>query len=79
MFNLFKKKATAGETITFKLSGLHCSSCAMSIDNALEEIPGVLETTTSFAKAQTQVRFNPQQTNPDQLKSAIQGAGYQVI
>lgn len=79
MFNFFKKKATEGEQVTFKLSGLHCSSCAMSIDNALEEVEGVLETSTSYAKAETRVHFNPQKTTPDQLKSAIQGAGYQVI
>jgi Cu+-exporting ATPase len=79
MFNLFKKKSAAGEKITFKLSGLHCSSCAMSIDNALEEIPGVLETSTSFAKAETRVNFDPKITNQEELKRAIQGAGYQVI
>lgn len=79
MFNLFKKKSVAGEKITFKLSGLHCSSCAMSIDNALEEIPGVLETNTSFAKAETRVSFDPTKTNQEELKRAIQGAGYQVI
>ncbi len=79
MFNLFKKKSVAGEKITFKLSGLHCSSCAMSIDNALEEIPGVLETNTSFAKSETRVSFDPTKTNQEELKRAIQGAGYQVI
>ncbi len=79
MLNLFKKKAAQGEQVVFKLSGLHCSSCAMSIDNALEEVDGVLETSTSYAKAETKVHFDPKKTNHDQLKRAIQGAGYQVI
>lgn len=79
MFNFFKKKAAEGEQVAFKLSGLHCSSCAMSIDNTLEEIDGVLETSTSYAKAETKVHFDPQKTNQEELKRAIQGAGYQVL
>lgn len=79
MFNLFKKKTAQGEQVVLKLSGLHCSSCAMSIDNALEEVDGVIETNTSYAKAETRVHFDPKKTNHDQLKRAIQGAGYQVI
>ncbi len=79
MFNIFKKKPIPGKKIIIKLSGLHCSSCAMSIDNALEEVEGVYEASTSYSKAETSVRFDPQKTNLQALKSAIQGAGYQVI
>lgn len=50
----------------------------MSIDNALEEVDGVLETSTSYAKAETKVSFDPQKTSREELKNAIQGAGYQV-
>lgn len=79
MFNIFKKKPIQGEKANFKLSGLHCSSCAMTIDNALEEVEGVHETVTSFAKAETIVYFDPKKTNQEELKRAIQRAGYQVI
>jgi P-type Cu+ transporter len=78
MFNIFKKKAMQGEKVVFKLSGLHCASCAMSIDNALEEVEGVHESKTSFAKTEAVVHFDPQKTNHEELKRAIQGAGYQV-
>lgn len=79
MLNLFKKKAIQGEKVVFKLSGLHCSSCGLSIDNALEEVDGVIEAATSYAKSETKVQFDPQKTNHEELKRAIQGAGYQVI
>ncbi len=79
MFNIFKKKQVAGSKVVFKLSGLHCSSCGLSIDNALEEVPGVIEAVTSYAKAETFVHFDQQKTNQAQLKKAIQNAGYQVI
>jgi len=79
MFSLFKKKTIQGEDVVFKLSGLHCSSCAMSIDNALEEVDGVQEAVTSYAKAETKVSFDPKKTSHEELKRAIQGAGYQVL
>ncbi len=86
MFNFFKqwsngKKATNDQlqTATFKLSGLHCSSCGLTIDNALEDLVGVREASTSYAKGEVRVLFDPKQVQSKQLKSAIQGAGYQVI
>lgn len=79
MFNLFKKEDKNGTRIVFKLSGLHCSSCALSIDNTLEEIDGVFEAKTSYSKAKTVVYFDLNKTNEKSLKRAIQGAGYQVV
>ena len=79
MFNLFSKKATAGKKVLFKLSGLHCSSCALSIDNALEEVAGVIEAKTNYAKAETIIYFDPQKTTEIALKKTIQATGYQVV
>ncbi len=79
MFNLFKKKTIQGTKAIFKLSGLHCSSCALSIDNTLEEIDGVIETKTNYAKAEAIVYFDSKKTSPEALKKAIIGAGYQVL
>jgi len=79
MFNIFKKRTQPGTKIVFKLSGLHCSSCGISIDNALEEIDGVFESKTSYSKAESVVYFDANKTNEKTLKRAIQGAGYQVV
>ncbi len=79
MFNLFKKKQPQGTKVTFKLSGLHCSSCGLSIDNALEEVDGVIESTTSYAKAESVVYFDKEKTDLKSLKKAIQKVGYQVL
>lgn len=79
MFNIFKKKQSQGTKAVFKLSGLHCSSCGLSIDNALEEVDGVMQSATSYAKAESVVYFDPEKTNKKALKKAIQKAGYQVL
>lgn len=79
MLNLFKKKQEKGTKVIFKLSGLHCSSCGLSIDNALEEVDGVVQSATSYAKAESIVYFDQEKTNTKILKQTIQKAGYQVI
>lgn len=78
MFNFFKTKKT-GETITLKLSGLHCSSCSLNIDGELEEIKGVLSSNTSYAKQVSVINYDPQLVDPANFTKVIQGLGYQVI
>ena len=42
-----------------RIVGMHCTSCAMAIDIDLEELPGVKEAKTSFARSTTEVVFDP--------------------
>ncbi|MFA5134502.1 MAG: heavy metal-associated domain-containing protein [Patescibacteria group bacterium] len=74
----FTKKRPTGETVELKISGMHCSSCAMSIDGALEEIEGIHESSTSYAKQRTQVLFDPQRVSRSQIVKAISELGYSV-
>jgi copper chaperone CopZ len=78
MFNFFKKKP-AGSTITLKLSGLHCSSCSLNIDSDLEELPGVIETNTSYAKQESVITYDPKQVTPAKFSEVIKNLGYQVL
>lgn len=78
MFNIFKKKAT-GETITLKLSGLHCASCSLNIDGELEEISGVVSSNTSYARQESVVTYDPALAKPDSFIKIIEGLGYKVV
>jgi Cu+-exporting ATPase len=78
MFNLFKNNTT-GEMITLKLSGLHCVSCSLNIDGALEDTPGVLSATTSYAKQETKINYDPAQVELSTLRTAIESLGYKVL
>ncbi len=77
MFGLFKKKPQ-GETLIFKIQGLHCMSCVMNIDGALEDLDGVIESKTHYAKAETQVTFDPKKVSEKFLKKTIQDLGYNI-
>ncbi len=78
MFNLFKKK-TQGEKITFKLSGLHCTACSLTIDDELEGTPGVFSARTNYAKQDSVVSYDPTKVSPSALRAAITKLGYEVL
>ena len=79
MFNLFKKKSSQNSTTeTLKLSGLHCTSCAVNIDLSLEDIKGVIESKTNYAKSETSVEFDPKVVSLGKINSVIKELGYTV-
>ncbi|PIS17853.1 heavy metal transporter [Candidatus Collierbacteria bacterium CG09_land_8_20_14_0_10_46_12] len=78
MFNLFKKKPV-GETITLKLSGLHCTSCSLNIDGELEDLSGVISSSTSYAKQESVIIYDPTLAKPADFSKTIKSLGYDVV
>lgn len=78
MFNLLRKPKKNGTNLVIQVNGLNCTSCALNIDDTLEQIPGVTSATTSYGKSETVVEFNPELTSEEALKTAITDLGYKV-
>ena len=55
-----------------------CGGCANTVTQALKGITGVSEVDVSLAAGEATVRYDEQQASPEQLKSAVQDAGYGV-
>lgn len=47
------------KTVTLKITGMHCTSCAMNIDFELEDLEGVKEASTNYTKQRTIITFDP--------------------
>ena len=62
----------------WRVTGMHCSSCSILIDEAVEELDGVASSTTSVKKKLTTVTIDPQRCEPDQVAEAIRAAGYEA-
>lgn len=60
------------------VSGLHCASCAASIDDALEHLEGVKKASTSFARGRTKLEFDETKVDLKTVRSVIGGLGYQA-
>lgn len=78
MFNFFAKKPQ-GTELTLKLSGLHCSSCSLNIDGELSELPGVVDSKTSYAKQECVVTYDPKLVKPAAFTRIIKDLGYDVL
>jgi copper chaperone CopZ len=77
MFNLFKKDKQ-GELITLKIDGMHCTSCSLSIDGELEDLDGVISATTSYAKSETKINYDPKKVTTDKIKKTIESLDYKI-
>jgi P-type Cu+ transporter len=78
MFNFLKKKPQ-GETVTFKIDGMHCTSCSMNIDGELEETEGVISANTNYPKSKTVITYNPAKVNSNKLKEVIESLDYKAV
>ncbi len=64
------------QKLNFKITNMHCSSCAMNIDGELEDIDGVIKADTSFAKSFTSVEFDDDKMDKEKIKTIIKSVGY---
>ena len=61
------------------LDGMYCATCALTIEDALRAVPGVLEVEVSAAAKRARVVWQPSQVLPSQWIKAIQKVGYRAV
>jgi P-type Cu+ transporter len=62
--------------VILKISGMHCTSCAMNIDGELEDA-GVKEAKTNYAKQQAEVSFDEEKISEKSIFEIIKKLGYE--
>lgn len=60
----------------YKVSGMHCSSCALTIEWDLEDA-GV-KAKCSYAQALLEVEYEPQKTSEEEIKKVVEKSGYKI-
>lgn len=66
------------QRINLSLSGMHCSSCALLIENSLKKVNGVKDAHVNYAAEKASVMFEPEQATADDLIQAVVKAGYKA-
>ena len=66
------------QTEHLKVTGMTCGGCTSNVTRALEAIAGVDDVKVSLAAGEATVQYDERQASPDQMKAAVQGAGYGV-
>lgn len=83
-----RRKSTTADTaegsngvLILTVEGMHCGSCGLTVDDALEEVPGVARATTSFRTGLTEVVLAgdaDQGALLPQVLGAVAQAGYRA-
>jgi copper chaperone CopZ len=60
----------------FEVRGMHCVGCAMAVDGALEEVPGVKRAATNYARQIVDIDYDEARVTPQQLAQAVSATGY---
>jgi Cu+-exporting ATPase len=60
-----------------RISGMHCSDCAVSVEKALTSAKGVESAKVSYLKKQAVVEV-PEETEIGSLVKAVEEAGYKA-
>lgn len=58
---------------------MHCSSCAMNIDFDLEELDGVKNINTSYAKQESEVEYDEEKLTIQEIVKQIEKTGYKAL
>ena len=67
-----KKKAE------LKISGMHCATCAVTVEDALSQVKDVSKAQVNFGTDTARVEFNPEKVSLKDLEKAVREAGYTV-
>lgn len=65
-------------TATFAVEGMTCGGCEKHVSDAVYGVAGVIELKASYAKKNTIVMFDAEQTTAERISAAIATTGYTV-
>jgi Cu+-exporting ATPase len=70
-------KDTLNQTVA--VEGMHCASCASTIERKLKKLPGVESCAVNYGTEKAKVSFDPDQTSLSTMSEAIAPLGYSLV
>ncbi|NMG06194.1 heavy metal translocating P-type ATPase [Brasilonema sp. UFV-L1] len=64
------------DTLTLKLRGMSCASCARNVEQAIRSVLGVIDCNVNFGAEQASVKYDPRKTSLEKIQQAVKDAGY---
>lgn len=61
------------------VEGMHCTACALSVEDVLRAAPGVVGVQVGAASQRARVVWSPASTQPSQWMQAVESAGYCLV
>ncbi len=64
---------------TFLTTGMHCASCAATIEKALKKMPGVINAVVNPASEKATIEWNAKKADLEQMANTVQKVGYGLV
>jgi mercuric ion binding protein len=68
--------AAAPQTAVLDVRNMTCSMCSITIQKALEKVPGVIAAKVDYDRKTASVKYDADKTNPSALVKATTNAGF---
>ncbi len=62
----------------YNISGMHCASCALTIENNLKKLPGIKTANVNFATQKATVEYDCDNCDDQKVFQAVKSAGYRA-
>ncbi len=73
------KKEGNYKKIILKIEGMHCASCAVSIENVLKKEQGILSANVNFASENLYLEFDSSKIDLSRIKDIVKDLGYKAV
>ncbi len=67
------------ENVILPIQGMSCASCVHKVEKAIQSLKGVIQVSVNLATERASIEYLPNIVSPNEFKSAIRNAGYQVL
>jgi copper chaperone CopZ len=69
---------TEQKTVTFRISGFTCITCAVGLETLLQKEQGVIRVRASYPESAATVTYHPKLTSEPSLVKFIESAGFKA-
>ncbi|MBI2035590.1 MAG: copper-translocating P-type ATPase [Candidatus Liptonbacteria bacterium] len=69
----------ATTTKQFRIKGMHCASCVLTIEQALKKVQGIEGAGVNLANETATITYDPEQVKDEHLLSAVANVGYAAL
>ena len=66
------------QTTEFKINGMTCSGCEEHVNQEVNKLTGIIQTTVSYENGNAIIEFDQAQTGIEEIEEAIEKTGYSV-
>jgi sulfite exporter TauE/SafE/copper chaperone CopZ/phage tail protein X len=66
-------------SLGFRARGMHCHGCERVIETAARKLPGVRGAKADYPTEWVEVRYDPAEATPEQIRAAVERQGYRTL